>query len=137
LIYSNSEFRKLLSDASILLRDIFADAVGGVADITAHVTHQALETAEQQRPSQSELDQIDQPAERGQMKDTKLPSQEEVRSNADQTKVETKNKEKEVAKDLQRKAKMTRDDVQDYVDKKFPKERQEAIINRIKRVNFL
>lgn len=49
LIISNGQFRKLLSDASILLRDIAGDA--------------ATKTANKVNPSEDQLSQIDQPAD--------------------------------------------------------------------------
>ena len=49
LVYSNSEFRKLLVDANILFRDIFADAASAAIRLGA-------ETAENQRPSQDEIE---------------------------------------------------------------------------------
>jgi hypothetical protein len=49
LLISNGQFRKLLSDASTLLRDIAGDA--------------AMNTANKVKPSEDELNQIDQPAD--------------------------------------------------------------------------
>ncbi|KAF2011431.1 hypothetical protein BU24DRAFT_426515 [Aaosphaeria arxii CBS 175.79] len=49
LVISNGQFRKLLSDASILLRDIAGDA--------------ATNTANKVRPNEEQLSQIDRPAE--------------------------------------------------------------------------
>src|SRR5579859_725368 len=69
LIYSNSEFRKLLSDANILFRDMFADAASKAADIASDAAHQAAQTGESQRPSKAELDNIDNAANGGQEKD--------------------------------------------------------------------
>jgi hypothetical protein len=134
LIYSNSEFRKLLSDANILFRDMFADAASKAADIASDAAHSAAETAENQRPSQDELNNIDSPANGGEEKDKKPPSADDVKDQADKVGKQAKQKGKEVKKSAQKKGKQSRDEIQEYLNQKFPKQRQDAVINRLKKV---
>ena len=133
LIYSNSEFRKLLSDINIVFRDIFADATSKVADLASDAARKASETAEHQRPSQGELNNVDRPAEEGQHKDKKAPTAEDVKQAGAQLSSQAKTKGKEVTKQVQKKGKEMKDDVQEYLNKKFPKQRQDAIVNRLKK----
>ena len=134
LIYSNSEFRKLLSDANVLFRDMFADAASKAADLASDAAHQAAQAAESQRPSQDELNNIDSAANGGEEKDKKPPSSEEVKDQADQASKQAKAKGKEVKKSVQKKGKQSRDEIQEYLNQKFPKQRQDAVINRLKKV---
>ena len=127
LVYSNSEFRKLLADANILFRDIFADAASAAA-------HFAVETAEIQSPSRDELNNINNTADGGQDKDKKSPSTEETKDQADKARKHANKKGKDIKKQAQKKGKKTRDDVQEYLSQKFPKQRQDAIIYRLKKV---
>ncbi|KAI1306653.1 hypothetical protein F5Y03DRAFT_354094 [Xylaria venustula] len=66
LLITNGQFRKLLSDATILLRDIAADA--------------ATNTASKVRPSEDKLSQIDAPADDNTWHDAPDFSKENVRS---------------------------------------------------------
>jgi len=66
LLISNGQFRKLLSDATILLRDVAGDA--------------AANAAAQVRPSESELSQIDHPAEDNTWHDVPDLSKEGIRN---------------------------------------------------------
>ncbi|KAF2260130.1 hypothetical protein CC78DRAFT_501986 [Lojkania enalia] len=65
LLLSNGQFRKLLSDATILLRDIAGDA--------------ASNSANKVRPGEDQLNQIDTPAEDNTWHD--LPNKEELKNN--------------------------------------------------------
>jgi cobalamin biosynthesis Mg chelatase CobN len=134
LIYSNSEFRKLLTDANVLFRDMFADAASKAADVASDAAHQAAQTAEDQRPSQEELNNIDNAANGGQDKDKEPPSTDEVKDKANKAGQEAKKKGKDAKKTAQKKGKQTRDDVQEYLKQKFPKQRQDAVVNRLKQV---
>jgi hypothetical protein len=134
LIYSNSEFRKLLSDANVLFRDMFADAASKAADLASDAAHQAAQTAESQRPSQDELNNIDSATNGGEEKDKKPPSSDDVKDQADQAGKQAKAKGKEVKKSVQKKGKQSRDEIQEYLNQKFPKQRQDAVINRLKKV---
>ena len=134
LIYSNSEFRKLLADANILFRDIFADAAQRGADIASNAAHQFADIAENQRPSQRELDGIDQPAEGVNQKDKKLPSTDEVKDRSNQAGKDAQKKGQDLKRSAQKIGKKSRDEVQEYLSRKFPKQRQDAIVNRLKKV---
>lgn len=68
LIISNGQFRKLLSDASILARDIAGDA--------------AQKAANQVNPSDAQLSQIDQPAEDNTWHDVPDFSRENIKTQA-------------------------------------------------------
>ena len=130
LVYSNSEFRKLLADANILFRDIFADAASAAA-------HLAAETAESQQPSQGKSNNINNAAESGQDTGKKPPSAEDIKDQADKAGKDAMKKGKDITKQVQKKGKKTRDDVQEYLSQKFPKQRQDAIVNRLKKVPCL
>lgn len=136
LIYSNSEFRKLLVDANVLFRDMFADAASKVADATSEAVQSTGTMAEDSRPSQDELNNIDNAADGGQQKDKKPPSTGEMKDQADQIGKNAKKKGKEVKKNVQKKVKKTGDDIQEYLSQKFPKQRQDTIVNRLKKVHF-
>jgi hypothetical protein len=136
LVYSNSEFRKLLADANVLFRDIFADAAGKVADAGLETAQSAGQMVGNSRPSRDELNNVDNAADEGQQKDKKLPSREEMKDQAHQIGKDAKKKGQEVKKSVQKKGKKTRDDVQEYLSQKFPKQRQDAIVNRLKKVHF-
>jgi Family of unknown function (DUF5923) len=138
LVYSNSEFRKLLADANILFRDIFADAASKTADIASDAAHSLAETAENQRPSQDELNNIDNAtANEEQQKDKSPLSMDKMKDQAVKVSNDATKKGKEVKKSVQKKGKKTRDDVQEYLSQKFPKQRQDAIVNRLKKVLFV
>ena len=136
LIYSNSEFRKLLVDANVLFRDIFADAASKVADAASEAAQSAGQMAGGLRPSREELNNIDNPADEGQQKDKKLPTKDELKDQAEQVGKDAKKRGKEVKKSVQKKGKKARDDVQEYLSQKFPKQRQDAIVFRLKKVHF-
>jgi hypothetical protein len=68
LLLSNGQFRKLLNDASILLRDVAGDA--------------ATSAAGKVKPSDDQLDQIDQPAEDNTWHDVPDLSKENIKKQA-------------------------------------------------------
>jgi hypothetical protein len=91
LLISNGQFRKLLSDASVLLRDIAGDA--------------AQNTANKVKPSEDRLNQIDQPADDNTWHDTPDMSRDKLRAQAQQklpfgSKGEAKGETKEAMKDI-------------------------------------
>ncbi|KAK9451893.1 uncharacterized protein V1518DRAFT_403235 [Limtongia smithiae] len=122
LIITNGEFRKLLSDAVVLMRDI-------VGDVGAKAVGQI-------KPDQDELAQIDNPV---------MPGEEWA-----QNKDEFKQQASDVGNSLRAKredymknglsdgdqAQIDRfkSDTKDYLSKKVPPERREQIIERLKRV---
>ncbi|KAF1921563.1 hypothetical protein BDU57DRAFT_510437 [Ampelomyces quisqualis] len=71
LLISNGQFRKLLSDATVLLRDIAGDA--------------AQNTANKVKPSDDQLNQIDRPADDNTWHDTPHLSKEKLRAQAKQS----------------------------------------------------
>ncbi|KAH7083849.1 hypothetical protein FB567DRAFT_530079 [Paraphoma chrysanthemicola] len=71
LLISNGQFRKLLSDASVLLRDIAGDA--------------AQNTANKVKPSEERLQNIDRPADDNTWHDTPELSKEKLRQQAKQS----------------------------------------------------
>lgn len=85
LILSNGQFRKLLDDALVLIRDIAGDA--------------ATNTANKVRPSEDRLNQIDQPAEDNTWHDVPDLSKEGIKSSAQETYNRNKPFNKEDAKD--------------------------------------
>jgi len=127
LLYGSSEFRKLLSDFSVLARDVFADAASTAAS-------KLSSTAESARPSNEELENIDKPAEEGIEDDKKtkgeLPSKDEALSTAR----DLRKKGKGYAEQARRRGYESRDEIENYLRQKFPKQRQDAIINRFKKV---
>jgi hypothetical protein len=68
LLISNGQFRKLLSDASVLLRDIAGDA--------------AQNTASKVKPSEDQLNNIDRPADDNTWHDTPDMSKDKLRAQA-------------------------------------------------------
>jgi hypothetical protein len=71
LLISNGQFRKLLSDATVLLRDIAGDA--------------AQNTANKVKPSEERLNNLDQPAEDNTWHDTPDMSKDKLRAQAKQS----------------------------------------------------
>ena len=136
LIYSNSEFRKLLTDANILFRDMFANAVSKATEMAFETVQSAEQMGEDQRPNEDELNNIDNAANGGQQKDKTLPGPYEMKDEVDRVGKDAKKKAKDFKKTAQKKGKKTRDDIQEYLSQKFPKQRQDAIVNRLKKVYF-
>ena len=134
LIYCNSEFRKLLSDANILFRDIFAETASKAAEQVTDIVYAAAEQADGARPSQADVKDIDQPAEEGQQKDKKPPSMDEIKDKVGKAVQEAKKNADETKRSAMKKGKKSRDDVQEFLNRKFPKQRQDAVVNRFKKV---
>jgi len=138
LLYSSPEFRKLLGDVTsippplipmallmlttnlVVSRDIFADA----ASFAAHVASSAAEKA---RPT-GDISQIEQPAESG-LGDPNaspdIPSASRIQSMA-------KDKGISYVETLRGQTSQSRYDVESYLREKFPKQRRDAVINRLK-----
>jgi Family of unknown function (DUF5923) len=137
LIYSNSEFRKLLSDANILFRDIFADIASKAAEQAseaAQTSAQMAKDAADEMPSQGGFNGLDDAANEGNQKDKAPPNGEDVKNQAKKEGKEAKKEGEEVKKQLTKKGKKSKDDIQQYLNQKFPKQRQDAVINRLKKV---
>jgi len=125
LLYGSSEFRKLLYDFSVIARDIFADAASTAASNISSA-------AESARPSKDELENVDKPAEGGVQDDKKrseLPSKDEAQNALK----ELQKKGKGYAEQVRKKGYESRDEIENYLRQKFPKQRQDAIINRLKK----
>jgi hypothetical protein len=86
LLISNGQFRKLLSDATVLLRDIAGDA--------------AQNTANKVKPSEHQLNQIDRPADDNTWHDTPDMSKDKLRAQAKQSLPFGKGDAKQAAGDI-------------------------------------
>jgi hypothetical protein len=86
LLISNGQFRKLLSDATVLLRDIAGDA--------------AQNTANKVKPSEDRLNNLDQPAEDNTWHDTPDMSKDKLRAQAKQSLPFGKGDAKQAAGDI-------------------------------------
>jgi len=86
LLISNGQFRKLLSDATVLLRDIAGDA--------------AQNTANKVKPSEEKLSQIDRPADDNTWHDTPELSKEKLRAQVKQSLPFGKGEAKQAAGDI-------------------------------------
>ncbi|PWW72654.1 hypothetical protein C7212DRAFT_360023 [Tuber magnatum] len=120
LLYSSPEFRKLLNDATLVSRDIFADAASFTANVAGSV-------AEKARPG-GDISQIEQPAESalgGPDTGPDVPSASRIRSMA-------KDKGISYAETLRKQTSQSRYDMEAYLREKFPKQRRDAVINRLK-----
>ena len=155
LIISNGQFRKLLSDATVLIRDIAGDA--------------ATNAAGKLKPSDEKLSQIDSPAEdhtwhdvpsvaelKGQARDmydkNKPFSKRDAQGAADQAQgaetaeggaqsaVENLNAQakqnvpQETQDNVKKTAEATRTQARDYLNKKMPKDRREQTVWRLKKM---
>ncbi|EPE04283.1 hypothetical protein F503_01287 [Ophiostoma piceae UAMH 11346] len=138
LLVTNGQFRKLLKDASILLRDMGADSATKIASKT--------------RPSEEELSQVDEPAPDHTWHD--LPTKEEIKKRTDdykkrgQSVYQKKKKQAEEGADAselaepvdpaiesaQNKTAEYRDRTKNYLETKVPKERQDQAIMRLKKM---
>ncbi|KAL7270560.1 hypothetical protein RUND412_006734 [Rhizina undulata] len=126
LLYSSPEFRKLLNDFLIVARDIFADAASNLA-ITAS------KAADSARPSEADLSQIDKPSSStadasGSKKSMGSPP------SAKQLSSVVKDKGMKYVDVVRTKGIESKDEVEAYLREKFPKQRTDAIINRLKNV---
>ncbi|RPA99516.1 hypothetical protein L873DRAFT_1683147 [Choiromyces venosus 120613-1] len=114
LLYSSPEFRKLLNDVTIVSRDIFADAASFAANV-------ASSAAEKARPEE-DISEIEKPAESA---GPDIPSTSQMRSMA-------KDKGISYADALRKQTHQSRYDMESYLREKFPKQRRDAVINRLK-----
>ncbi|KAL9056752.1 MAG: hypothetical protein Q9162_002723 [Coniocarpon cinnabarinum] len=142
LLISNGQFRKLLSDALILLRDIAGDSAQNAANVF--------------RPSEDQLNQIDHAAEDNTWHD--VPKMDDLKSQARdryaqnkpfgrsdakdavdtaQTadgQVATEGLKNKVPENQRQTARETWNKSRNYMDKKMPKERREQTIWRLKKM---
>lgn len=109
----------------VVARDIFADAASSVASY-------ASDAAERTRPSEEQLSQVDKAAETLPAKETaqgpqNVPSRAQLTKQAAET-------SRTYAENLRKKSYETNDELQEYLKRKFPKQRTDAVINRLKKV---
>ncbi|KAJ5206103.1 hypothetical protein N7491_003278 [Penicillium cf. griseofulvum] len=126
LMITNGEFRKLLSDAITLAKDIAADA--------------SQKAANQVRPSQEELSQIDQAAEDNVWHEKPNISKDDLKSKMKKNKAKAENEgigsvaEEEAGVSPQDKRKEYSDRTKSYLSEKIPKERREQTVWRLKKM---
>ncbi|KAJ5823383.1 hypothetical protein N7447_005723 [Penicillium robsamsonii] len=126
LMITNGEFRKLLSDAMTLGKDIAADA--------------SQKAANQVRPSQEDLSQIDQPAEDNVWHEKPNISKDDLKSRVKKNKAKAENEgieavaEDETGTSPQNKRKEYSDRTKSYLSEKIPKERREQTVWRLKKM---
>ncbi|OQE43179.1 hypothetical protein PENCOP_c003G04512 [Penicillium coprophilum] len=126
LMITNGEFRKLLSDAMTLGKDIAADA--------------SQKAANQVRPSQEDLSQIDQPAEENVWHEKPNISKDDLKSRMKKNKAKAENEgvdavaEDETGVSPQSKSKEYSDKTKNYLSEKIPKERREQTVWRLKKM---
>lgn len=143
LLYSSPEFRKLAHDFTLIARDLFADAASLTASYASQLATQAQSAAEQARPSDSELANLDEPAsptlptkQQGEATASRLdtakaggpriPSKAEIkRQAAEKTRTYTEG--------VRRKTYSAGSEIEEYLRQKFPKQRRDAVINRLKK----
>ncbi|KAJ5138565.1 uncharacterized protein N7515_003413 [Penicillium bovifimosum] len=126
LMITNGEFRKLLNDAMTLGKDIAADA--------------SQKAANQVRPSEEDLAQIDQPAEDNVWHEKPNISKEDLKAKAKKNKAATQNEaqatvaENDSGVSTNSKAKEYSDKTKNYLSEKIPKERREQTVWRLKKM---
>jgi len=142
LLYSSPEFRKMISDFSVIGRDIFADAASSTASYASKAADKASKAAEQARPSEDDLARVDEPAETFQSREEAEEAADSLQSGREHKKLPSKG---ELKRQVQERARgytdETRkrtykagDDLQEYLKQKFPKQRRDAVVNRLKKV---
>lgn len=90
----------------------------------------ATKASDQFRPSESETSQIDKPAEPAHSDsagEEGLPSAGMIRKQA-------RGKGSAYVDQAKRKGQQSRDDIESYLREKFPKQRRDAVVNRLKKV---
>lgn len=109
--------------ATVLARDVFADAASAAAGV-------ASRAAENARPSE-DISRIEQPAE-STLGDpnARMPSARQAR---DQARDAAKEKGAAYLDQARKKTFQSRDDIESYLREKFPKQRRDAVINRFKK----
>ncbi|KAJ5415889.1 hypothetical protein N7465_004584 [Penicillium sp. CMV-2018d] len=128
LMITNGEFRKLLNDAVTLGKDIAADA--------------SQKAANQVRPSEEELSQIDQAAEENVWHEKPNVSKDDLKSRFKKNKAEkgsaaaasTAVTEEETGVSPQNKRKEYSDKTKNYLSRKVPQERREQTVWRLKKM---
>ncbi|KAJ5934897.1 hypothetical protein N7466_004444 [Penicillium verhagenii] len=133
LLITNGEFRKILSDATVLLRDIAADA--------------SQKAANQVRPSEDQLAQIDTPAEENVWHEKPNVNKDDLKNRFKKNKGEKASvastsvvENPEVGDDAsvspseQSRTKQYANKTKDYLNDKIPKERREQTIWRLKKM---
>ncbi|KAJ5374830.1 hypothetical protein N7517_006836 [Penicillium concentricum] len=126
LMITNGEFRKLLNDAITLGKDIAADA--------------SQKAANQVRPSQEDLSQIDQAAEDNVWHEKPNISKDDLKSRMKKNKAKAENEgieavaEDETGTSPQNKSKEYSDKTKSYLSDKIPKERREQTVWRLKKM---
>ncbi|KAJ6029300.1 hypothetical protein N7444_012287 [Penicillium canescens] len=126
LMITNGEFRKLLNDAVILLKDIGADA--------------SQKAANKVRPSEEELSQVDQAAEENVWHEKPNISKEDIKSKLKKNKGDKESvasdsvAENDPAVPAKNKTKEVADKTKNYLSDKIPKERREQTIWRLKKM---
>ncbi|KAJ6126885.1 hypothetical protein N7523_002497 [Penicillium sp. IBT 18751x] len=131
LMITNGEFRKILSDATVLIRDIAADA--------------SQKAANQVRPSEEQLAQIDAPAEENTWHEKPNINKDDLKSkfkksdkssvgdpSFDETTV-TADNESVTPSEMSRRKKYA-NQTKEYLQDKIPKERREQTIWRLKKM---
>ncbi|KAJ5544819.1 hypothetical protein N7535_006793 [Penicillium sp. DV-2018c] len=134
LMITNGEFRKLLNDAMTLGKDIAADA--------------SQKAANQVRPGEEELAQIDKPAEDNVWHEKPNISKEDLKAKAKKNKAATENQAQatvsendsgidtntKVKEEANTKVKEYSDKTKNYLSEKIPQERREQTIWRLKKM---
>ncbi|KAJ5972111.1 uncharacterized protein N7479_002029 [Penicillium vulpinum] len=126
LMITNGEFRKLLNDAMTLGRDIAADA--------------SQKAANQVRPSQEDLSQIDQAAEENVWHEKPNMSKDDLKSKFKKDKAKAENEgigavtENEAGVSPETKKREYSDKTKSYLSEKIPKERREQTVWRLKKM---
>ncbi|KAJ5777813.1 hypothetical protein N7520_001059 [Penicillium odoratum] len=133
LLITNGEFRKILSDATVLLRDIAADA--------------SQKAANQVRPSEDQLAQIDTPAEENVWHEKPNVSKEDMKSRLKKNKADkaslasasiAENAEgaddASVTPSEKSRTRKYANKTKEYLAEKIPKERREQTIWRLKKM---
>lgn len=134
LLITNGEFRKILSDATVLIRDIAADA--------------SQKAANQVRPSEEKLAQIDEPAEentwhekpniskddiKGKFKKNKGDKSSVASPSVAESETGTADASSVTPSEASRRKKLA-NQTKEYLSDKIPKERREQTIWRLKKM---
>jgi len=123
---------------------MFADAASLTASYASHAAEKAQSTAAQVRPSEDELAHLDEPAptpptneqgegaatshfESGKAAGGRIPSRAELKRQAAE-------KSRTYAEEARRKTYAAGSEIEEYLKQKFPKQRRDAVVNRLKTV---
>ncbi|KAJ5679536.1 hypothetical protein N7462_007780 [Penicillium macrosclerotiorum] len=135
LLITNGEFRKILSDAMILLRDIAADASQKVANQVrpseeqlAHIDEPAEENTWHEKPNISKEDMKKRFKKKGDKDSVASPSIAETAETA-----ETGDNASVTPSEMSRRKKYAKQ-TREYLSEKIPKERREQAIWRLKKM---